>query len=226
MQICIVAATQAEIAPLSHFLGVWVAKMLSGIRSVTYRNLELDLLITGPGIHNTSYHLGRQFAVTKYDMVMNCGICGAFDNTLKIGEPVHIISEEFGDFGADDDNQFRTAFEIGLIEYNTAPFKNGKLMNAVFPDVEHIKAVKGLTVNTVHGNEKKIKRSKMKFDADVESMEGAAFFFACLTESLPFLSIRAVSNYIEKRNKNNWNIPLAIENANTALISILDKLAI
>ena len=55
-------------------------------------------------------------------------------------------------------------------------------------------------------------------------MEGAAFFYVCLQEKIPFLQIRSISNYVEKRNKSNWNIPLAIDNLNVVLLDIINSL--
>ena len=37
-------------------------------------------------------------------------------------------------------------------------------------------------------------------------MEGAAFFYVCLKEKVNFFQIRAISNFVEKRNKKNWEI--------------------
>jgi futalosine hydrolase len=48
-------------------------------------------------------------------------------------------------------------------------------------------------------------------------MEGAAFFYVCSRENIPFLAIRAVSNKVEPRNREKWNIPLAIKNLSEKL---------
>jgi len=53
-------------------------------------------------------------------------------------------------------------------------------------------------------------------------MEGAAFLFVCEHEQIPCIQLRAVSNFVEKRNKEAWNIPLAIENLNQQLIAIIN----
>jgi futalosine hydrolase len=55
-------------------------------------------------------------------------------------------------------------------------------------------------------------------------MEGAAFMFACDQERIPYLQVRAVSNLVEKRNRDRWNIPLAIENLNKKIIEFLDSI--
>jgi futalosine hydrolase len=55
-------------------------------------------------------------------------------------------------------------------------------------------------------------------------MEGAAFMFVCELENIPYVQIRAVSNYVEKRNREAWNIPLAIVNLNKQVFEIIDQL--
>ena len=62
-----------------------------------------------------------------------------------------------------------------------------------------------------------------KFHPNTESMEGAAFMFVCENEGIPYAQIRGVSNFVEKRNKENWNIPLAIENVSKKVFEILNE---
>jgi len=52
-------------------------------------------------------------------------------------------------------------------------------------------------------------------------MEGAAFFYACAMAGVPCMQIRAVSNYVEKRNRDAWQIGLAIKNLNTFAVRLL-----
>ncbi len=52
-------------------------------------------------------------------------------------------------------------------------------------------------------------------------MEGAAFHYVCLQEKIPFLQLRAISNYVGERNKANWNLNEAIRNLNKKLIEIV-----
>jgi futalosine hydrolase len=48
-------------------------------------------------------------------------------------------------------------------------------------------------------------------------MEGAAFIYASLSEGIPFIQIRAVSNYIEERDKTTWDLEKALKNLNKVL---------
>jgi len=54
-------------------------------------------------------------------------------------------------------------------------------------------------------------------------MEGAAFHYACLKEKVPYAEIRSISNYVEKRDRSKWNIPLAIKNLNDFFIVLLNE---
>jgi futalosine hydrolase len=85
-----------------------------------------------------------------------------------------------------------------------------------------LKKVSAITVNTTHGCKKSIDLFKNKFNADIETMEGAAFFYVCLNEGVKFFQIRTISNFVEERNEANWNIPLAIKNLNQQLSGIID----
>ena len=167
----------------------------------------------------TAYHLGKVLAKNKYDLALNIGIAGAFNQNLALGGVVNVVSDCFADSGAEDDEKFLSMFDLGLQESDAFPFVNGKLHGT--KRYESLPSAKGITVNTVHGNEEHIRKTKMLYAPDVESMEGAAFLYACLSENLPCSQIRAISNYVEKRNKAAWNIPLAVANLHSTVITLL-----
>jgi futalosine hydrolase len=84
-------------------------------------------------------------------------------------------------------------------------------------------AVRGITVNTVHGNERTIATVVGRFAPQVESMEGAAFMYACTMCGVPFAQIRGVSNTVERRNRAAWKLAEAIENVARAAVEILER---
>ncbi|MNN79007.1 hypothetical protein D3C81_1956130 [compost metagenome] len=55
-------------------------------------------------------------------------------------------------------------------------------------------------------------------------MEGAAVFLAATETQTQTIQIRGISNYVEKRNRATWNIPLAIQNSNAVLFQILSEI--
>ncbi len=218
--ILIVSATPFEIAPLLEYLQSSFVEhepyhFQKGERSVA-------VLITGVGLTMTAYSLGKVFAHKSYDLAINAGIAGAFNRTLQIGDVVEVVSERFADLGVEEANgEFTDIHTLGLIDPNQMPFKNSLLEN---PETgKFLPPAKGLSINKVHGFAPSIAAVTKRFEADVETMEGAAFFYACLLENQTFLAIRAISNYVEPRNRDKWNISLAIENLNKVLIEIINS---
>ncbi len=220
MNLLIVSATPFEVGPLT----LWLEKEHTQTGPSHYRcgSSTVSILITGVGMPLTAYALGKVLSKSKYDLVINAGIAGAFNRELTIGTVVQVISERFGDLGAEDaDGNLMDVHEMGLIAPRQYPFQGGRLLNDMAGGFDFLPKANGLSVNRVHGSAASIAKATMAFNADVESMEGAAFFYACLMEQQPFLQIRSISNYVEPRNKDNWNIPLAIDNLNAVLIEVL-----
>ena len=55
-------------------------------------------------------------------------------------------------------------------------------------------------------------------------MEGATVFKVCEEMNIPCIQIRSISNKVEKRNKENWNLDLAISNLNIEVEKIVRTL--
>jgi len=223
MQILIVSATIFEIKKIIEDLQF--IKINKNFHSKNLKKNSIDILITGIGIAFTIYNLTKAVNRKKYDMVVNIGIAGSLSDELKIGDVVQVESEEFADLGIRSKDSFSTLFDTGLIKKNDFPFVDGKLKAFISKNLlqTDLKQVNAITVNTVNGNKKEIEELKKKFKADIESMEGAAVFYVCLMENVSFMQIRSISNYVEERNKDNWNIPLAINNLNDFCKDLLTK---
>ena len=224
MNILIVSATENEILPLVSSLN---SKKERNPKLKTYslKNLNIDVLITGVGIIATTYWLSKMVVKKKYDIALNCGIAGSFDKQLAIGEVVNITQDRFPELGAEDGEKFLTLSEMNLPGEDELPFIKGKLINSSKIGnkiVNQLPKVSGITVNTVHGNETNIKKIISRYDPSTESMEGAAFLYVCLSENIQCVQIRAISNYIEKRNRGAWNVPIAIKNLNEKIRDILN----
>ena len=220
MFLTIVAATPFEINPLLVYLKEHFKEEEKFI--FQKEKLIVHILITGVGIPFTALSLGSYFSSKKPDFVINAGIAGALNLNLKIGDVLNVVSECFGDLGVEEaDGSFTNVHELGLINPDEFPFENGVLNNPKAVEFQFLPTANGLTVNKVHGFDSSINAIKLKYNADVESMEGAAFFLACLMAKIDFIEIRAISNFVEPRNKENWNIELSIENLNDVLIEMV-----
>ena len=227
MKILIVSATNFEIKQLLNDL-IYIKQINSYLSSYKYNDLHIDVLITGIGMIFTIYRLTKILSEKKYDLAINAGIAGSFSKKLKIGKVVNITKDEFSDLGIEYSEGFYTLFDKKLVNKNDFPFKNGVLINERFfknSVINKLLKVSGITVNTAHCKQDSIEKIKIKFKADIETMEGAAFFYVCMYENISFLQIRAISNYVEQRNEKNWNIPLAVKNLSSTLIDFFSNVA-
>lgn len=212
MRLLVVAATQAELAFLTP--------------GVPGRH-HVDTLITGVGMVATAARVSRALARTPCDLALNLGVCGAFDRTLTLGAVVHVTRDHLPELGVEDGPLFVPAETAGLVGRDEAPFHDGVLVNAHPPISASLAAlpqVSGITVNTVHGDETSIATLTARCAPQVESMEGAAFMYACLIAGVPFAQVRAVSNYVERRNRAAWQLPDAIAALGLTATALLQEL--
>ena len=222
MKIIIVGATKKEMQPLFNYLET------SGFKSsdnggFVRGNLQIYTLISGIGCTAMATSLTPLLYAVQPSMAICIGVAGAFPGKFKVGEVVNVQSEQFGDLGIEEaDGQLKDLFEIGLVDPNQFPFTNGILENPSVRDASFLPLAQGLTVNRVHGTTIRIKKTLVHFEVDIESMEGAAFFYSCLIAQIPFLEIRAISNIVEPRNRAAWKIDEAILNLNEAIIDMIE----
>lgn len=203
MKILVVAATSAEIAPLA---------------SVLAARRDVDTLVTGVGMVATAARCARALAQKPYDFALDLGLCGTFDRTLPVGVVVHVVTDCLPELGAEDGEAFLPIESLNLpsdhLVRNDRPPRNAALGG--------LPSVSGITVNTVHGDDRSIAAIIARCRPQVESMEGAAFMYACQLSGVAYAQVRAVSNVVERRNRAGWKIKEAIDELGAAAQRILE----
>ena len=225
MKVLIVAATSMEVKLLVDELEK-VDEMTHFLKTYKLCETEVDILITGIGTTFTAFHLTNALREKKYDRIVNMGIAGSLTYDLKIGEVVNVISEEFADLGIEKNNEFLTLFEAGFIDVNDFPFDHGVIKASDAFDWIALRNVRGITSNRSYGRKNSIAELKQKFNAHVESMEGAAVLYVCNWFGVDCYQVRAISNYVEPRDSAKWNIPLALDKLKETMMDILKKLSV
>jgi len=213
MKLLIVAATQAEIDPLLTYFA------FDG-SSLQVTKHQVDVLITHVGMVPTAFALGGKLAHHHYDLAINLGIAGSFVEDIAIGDVVYVTQDVFAEWGAENHDDFISIDSLGFGE-SVHLASNLPLLTKI-----PLKNVIGITVNKVHGNEVSIKNTlvRLRLQPQIESMEGAAFLYACNQRAIDCVQIRAISNWVEPRNRQNWNITLAIKNLNQFAIKFLENI--
>jgi futalosine hydrolase len=189
----------------------------SEIEMLSIGNPAVDMLVTSVGMVATSHALTLKLLESTYDLVVNIGIAGSFNSSFQIGAVAQVVTDKLVELGAEDNGSFIPANEMNLIESNQMIFKTGLRVLGLLE-------ASGITVNRVHGSANSIMQVKGQFNPDIESMEGAAVAYVCEQMNVPWVQIRAISNLVEPRNKDAWNIPLALKNLHKEVESYLTEL--
>ena len=209
--ILLIAATQFEIQPTIN----WIEKQ--------NLNATIQVLISGVGTPATMFTTMKAIAKEKPALIIQAGIAGSFKQTIPIGDVVIVETDLWCDLGVEDHDDFHTQFEMQFANPDALPYTNGKIKCLVpnHESIAQLRKVAGVTTNSAHGNATSIGKIIKKCNPDIETMEGAAVAYICAMENIPFLQIRSISNMVEPRNRETWNIPLALEKLNTELQKIL-----
>ncbi len=208
--IWITATTPQELGPLEmQLIQTFPAHQEGGW---WHHHWHIIPVMTGPGMPMVLLNLAQMEARYPPDRVLSIGIAGAMVPQRHIGEVVEVVRDVYADLGAEDsDGRFLNMGDLGLWHPDAFPFRQGWLENPIPASIPGVVGVSGISVNTIPGTPLSIQRMQDRYDFEVETMENAAFFHFCLARKIPFVSFRGVSNAIEPRNRERWNIPGAVD---------------
>jgi futalosine hydrolase len=222
-KILYVTATYAEAEAVKKIRG-----MISVPGGYFFGNLEICILVTGVGSVTTAWTMMNWLSKNqKPDLAINAGISGSFRDNIRIGDVVLPVTDCFADAGIEDGEDFVTLFKAGLADAGEFPFRSGIIpADPVYSArlKSMLRPVNAITVNTATGSEASKNKLIKFFNPDIETMEGATFFYICVREEISFLAVRAISNIVELRNKSNWNIALALDSLSEKLSDVLKTL--
>ncbi len=218
MRVIISAATVAEWMP--SFLNI------NALYTGESQRLKLQYHQSGIGMLAASFALTKLAIEDKPDLIIQVGIAGTFDTTQPLGTVVVINEETIGDLGVEEDGKWKDLFDLKLEKSSYHPFEKRKLPNQWLTkyNLLGLHEVSGITVNEISTNQERIQKLMKKYNPTIESMEGAALHYVARETNIPFIQIRAISNYIGERDKSNWQMKLAIDNLNQTLIQYVDCL--
>ena len=230
MRILVTAAEQQEID--------CAKRAYDKIKGYLAEDLEIDFTLTGIGITCACYTVTKGIYTGRmegnpYSLIINIGIAGSYDLTeFPIGSAAIIDREYFGDLGFDSEDGFEDLFKYGIWEKGMFPYTNGALVRKEIPHKGIEEALKkykcgaGVTVQTVTGRQAKVKELCNMFSPMIESMEGAAVYYAALMEDVPFFELRTVSNAVGERDTKKWDSKAALNTLHDCCSEIFSALIV
>lgn len=183
---------------------------------------DITFMLTGIGSTQACHTVTREIwkarlAGKPLDLVVNIGIAGSYDmEAFPLGSAAVIDREYFADLGFETTHGFEDLFQCGILGKDTMPYTGGALKRRPIPHggieeaLARYRGATGVTVQTVTGNPEKVKEIYRRYTPQIESMEGAAVYFASIMEDIPFFGLRTVSNEVGERDRKKWDIPAAL----------------
>lgn len=206
--ILITAPTQAELQGL-----IDMSSEENGLWKWNGTNHKITLFISGIASPLTMFSLMNLLENQSFDLIIQIGIAGSFSTDLPPGSLALVKEDVFADILIDDCGTPKSLSEMGFSDYENSPFEKGFLK----PEIplffsEPLPQLRSITVNIVSGSDALAELRRDMYKPDLESMEGAAFFYVAMMKNISCIQVRAVSNSVGDRNTKNWDIPLALEN--------------
>jgi futalosine hydrolase len=177
----------------------------------------VTVLAGGAGSARSAAATARALALDPgYDAVLSVGIGGAFLGKAELGGLLLARRVVAADLGADSPDGFLTVDELG---FGSSTLDGGR--------VPGLDAVVGtiLTVNTATGTDERAAELTARHPQAVgEAMEGYGVAASAALFDLPFAEVRAVSNFVGKRDRDAWELGLAFAALTAAATPIAEGL--
>jgi futalosine hydrolase len=178
---------------------------------------QADVVVGGVGPAAAAAATSAALHGGGIELVLSAGIGGGF-TPLVPGEVAVAGAVVFADLGAETADGFVPVSELGFggDRYDVAPKLAVELADRTGGHLGTI-----LTVATVTGTAATATELAGRFpDAVAEGMEGAGVAAAAAVHGVPFGEIRAVSNLVGPRERDAWQIPLALQSLGRAVAAI------
>lgn len=238
-KILVAAATRREAADLFELSDVkqgWGLDRDLPVRA-SIHSIPFYLGITGIGSVNTASRLTRFIERVDPDLVIQAGIAGTFrDSGLGIGDVAVADREVYIHAGVENP---ASSYPLDPLPFPLVEGRKETCKGVFHPDPDFsetaqksaenalfdagVKVKKGvfITVSTITASSETERLLYNRFAPLAESMEGAAAAQTANLYGIPFVEIRAVSNFVGIRDKSRWNIPKACRNACSACAEVI-----
>ncbi len=199
-------------------------------------NIRITICVGGAGKINAATATAVMLERQRPQLVINIGCAGAYIGSgLSIGDLVVASDELLADEGVLVEEGWQDlrymslpALDLGGRHYfNTLPLSKHASEKAMqLADYYGVFLMRGrfATVSTCSGTLERGKELSRRWNVIAENMEGAAVAQVCLRYGLDCLEIRGISNLVEERDMNKWEIPRAVEVAQRFVLKYIEEM--
>ena len=198
---------------------------------------NLRVVVCAGGVGKVNAAAATAVMIDRYQpqLVINTGCAGAYIGSgLAVGNLVVASEEVLADDGVILEDGWKDLRYMNLPSvgngggscYNLLPLSRQAAEKAMqLADYYGVVLMRGrfATVSTCSGTSQYGAELSARWNALVESMEGAAVAQVCVRCGVDCLEIRGISNQVEERDLKKWDIPRAVEAAQRFVLKYLEE---
>lgn len=199
-------------------------------------NLDVVLCVGGVGKINAAAATAVLIERHSPRLVINTGCAGAYIGSgLTIGNLAVASEEVLGDEGVIVPSGWK---DLKYMDLPALEHRGRKHFNALqlsrhasekamqLADYYGVFLMRGrfATVSTCSGTRQRGDELAKRWNVIAENMEGAAVAQVCLRYGIDCLEIRGISNMVEERNIDKWELTLAVEVAQRFVLKYLEEM--
>lgn len=177
----------------------------------------VECIVSGVGLAATAVTTTRLIHTHRADLLILAGIAGVYpDSPFEVGDVALVASETDADLGFFHRDGFSHLSQIDLGMDIVVP---PRYDCPHLPEAPHLPLAHSNTLNAALAPHSAVA------GIDIENMEGAAFFHACLEGGQRFLEVRAISNEAVIDHPP-WDFAGSIASLHHGLAVLLDALEV
>jgi futalosine hydrolase len=198
---------------------------------------DMLLCISGMGKVNAAHTSTLMLSRFDPEVVIVFGIGGAYPSSgARIGDLAIAREEIAGDEGVLTLEGFKDTEYIGIpllktatsVIYSTYKASESLVYRSLQALTAHQSTGPGkihvgtfVTLSSCTGTTSRAQELEHRYQCLCENMEGAAVAQVAELHNIPWLEVRGISNIVENRDLNKWDIPKAAETAQRAVLHII-----
>ncbi|GBC63315.1 futalosine hydrolase [Desulfonema ishimotonii] len=240
--ILVVGAVSGELAGLAEGLESRTRSEIGGrvLLAGHLAGVPIRLIITGPGMANAVQAVTAAVERARPRAIVLTGCAGAFrPSGLEIGDIGVASGEIDAALGLEPETPGDLPEELpfpvmrcGGLEITGRYPVDTEMSGHAVAVLRHRLGRQGMgvrqgpfvTVSAITTTDRRAAALHARFSPCMEAMEGAGVAHVALHYGIPFLEIRAASNFAGKRDRSAWNLPLAFERCALAVRTLIREM--
>lgn len=184
---------------------------------------QVDFVEVGVGKTSAASHLTeRLLRGPTVDYVLAFGVCGTHrGRELAVGDVCLVAEDQLADEGVETPDGFLALDTLRL--GSVGPLLPDPARTRAWADALGVPTVRAATVSRCSGTDGLAHALVERTNTTIETMENGAVAWVCARLGVPWIGLRAVSNYTGDRDRQAWQLDLALDRLTRAITSQLAR---